>query len=431
MKAVRARGNQQGPLTRLSRPALRRCRPWLSAVRNPRAAPAGWTAIGIACLFAAGCARNIDSTYGRRAGEPGGKSVNGTAVLARMFEQAGHPVSSTTWLTPSVSEKAEVIVWFPDDFAPPSQDVRDWFATWFEEEPDRILVYVGRDFDAAPNYWAAIQPGAPAEQRREIKRLLGGAQNDYQTRRREMPPNDTGDWFTTLGRRRHRHVRTLSGDAGWLKGVDQKKIEIELNGRLVPPPTAQIVLASQRDMLVSRQHLGEGQLIVVANGSFLLNLPLVNHEHRKLAGKLVSEVGDDRRVVFLQSGPGGPEIFDKDPMAGMRNGLEIFGVAPFDSILVHLAAAGLIFCFARLPIFGPPRSLQTPAQADFGRHVWALGKLLERARDRAYALSRVQHYQQAVRCEPARYRHAAPGADQAGDHEAAPPGPLDQPPPDA
>ncbi len=29
----------------------------------------------------------------------------------------------------------------------------------------------------------------------------------------------------------------------------------------------------------------------MANGSFLLNLPLVNHEHRKLAGKLIDAVG--------------------------------------------------------------------------------------------------------------------------------------------
>ena len=77
-------------------------------------------------------------------------------------------------------------------------------------------------------------------------------------------------------------------------------------------------------MLVSREWFDESQLIVVANGSFLLNLPLVNHEHRKLAGKLIDAVGPPgQTVVFLESFAGGPPISD-DPSGGMPTGAEIF-----------------------------------------------------------------------------------------------------------
>ena len=40
---------------------------------------------------------------------------------------------------------------------------------------------------------------------------------------------------------------------------------------------------------------------VVANGSFLVNLQLVNKEHRKLAGKLIDEVPKGSRVVFIEA----------------------------------------------------------------------------------------------------------------------------------
>ena len=52
-------------------------------------------ALAIGVLLCAGCgeATSVDDTYGRRRGTPGEASVNGTAVLARMFEEAGHTMS--------------------------------------------------------------------------------------------------------------------------------------------------------------------------------------------------------------------------------------------------------------------------------------------------------------------------------------------------
>ena len=50
---------------------------------------------------------------------------------------------------------------------------------------------------------------------------------------------------------------------------------------------ATVLLESEGDLLagiVHRQGWMGSQVIVVANGCFLLNLPLVNHQHRQLAG---------------------------------------------------------------------------------------------------------------------------------------------------
>jgi hypothetical protein len=174
-------------------------------------------------------------------------------------------------------------------------------------------------------------------------------------------------------------------------------VEIELHSRLEPHANAEILLDSKEGALVSRLWRGDGRVIVVANGSFLLNLPLVNHEHRKLAADLIAEIGPvPRDVYFLESGPGGAGIVDRDPAMGTPTGLEIFNLPPANWILFHLAAVGILLCFARWPIFGRARGLKAEAPSDFGKHVQALGQLLSLSRDRAYAAGRLLHYRQTV-----------------------------------
>ncbi|HVW39275.1 MAG TPA: hypothetical protein VHB99_18290 [Pirellulales bacterium] len=375
-----------------------------SAFRVPH-----YTAIGflfVTTLLATGCEDGINKIYGRRGGL-GADSVNGTAVLANMFQQAGHHVSTTSRLTPRLTERAEVIVWAPNDFSPPTPAVEKWFDEWWLESPGRILIYIGRDYDAAPDYWLSVQAAAPADQLPEIKRRLANDKSDY-TAGRNAVANGKCDWFSVASRGNSRKVSSLSGDPKWLAGIDPKKLDIELRGKWTPASAAQVVLASQQDALVTRERKHAGELILVVNGSFLLNFPLVNHEHRKLAGKLIAEAGTNQRVVFLESEAGGPSVLDEDPPDVPINGMEFFGVKPFSIVLLHLAFLGMIFCAVRFPIFGRPRELPPPPLSDFGRHVWALGQMLERTQDRAYALGRLLYYQQYVRREPGRQRPSAP-----------------------
>lgn len=375
-------------------------------------------ALAAAALSASGCEDGINKIYGQRGGL-GAESVNGTAVLAKMFEQAGHHVSTTSRLTPRLKERAEVIVWAPDDFAPPSAAVIEWFDEWWLDSPNRLLIYIGRDYDAAPQYWRSVQAGAAVNQLAEIKRRMAKDQSDYATERSAGPASADCEWFAVDQRGKRRKAGALTGDPKWLAGIDPKKLDLELRGKFKPAADAQIVLASAGDSIVTRERKHAGELMLVVNGSFLLNLPLVNHEHRKLAGKLIADSGAKRRVIFLESSKGGPPVLDEDPPDVPRNGMEIFGVKPFDVILLHLAFLGMIFGAARFPIFGRPRELKPPPLSDFGRHVWALGKLLERTRDRSYALGRLLYYQQHVRREPGRQRPAA-----------SPPPPQETPPPE-
>ncbi|HQU42691.1 MAG: hypothetical protein B7Z73_19510, partial [Planctomycetia bacterium 21-64-5] len=302
-------------------------------------------------------------------------------------------------------EKADCIVWAPDDFQPPQSDVREWFTAWWRRGSDRTLIYIGRDYDATPAYWNEVKGMTPPDEQAEISRRLANDQNRFLTARAAMPEDEDCDWFVSRGKRQPRVVKTLEGAADWVSDVDAGQLQIELNGRLVPPLDAEVLLESKGDALVSRQEMSnDGELLLVVNGSFLLNFPLVNHEHRKLAARLLEEIGPDpREVVFLESGAGGPPVWEQEPTARSRTGLDVLAVWPLSVIFLQLGALGLIFCYSRLPIFGRPRPLAAAGLADFGRHIAALASLLERTRDRKYAAQRVAHYQQVVRREPGRY----------------------------
>ena len=345
-----------------------------------------------------GCEPTLGTVYGRRT-YPGAKSVNGTAVLADMFQQAGHRVHSWPFLSPRL-EEADCIVWIPDAFEPPSDDALSWLQDWLtfgglhsNDKGERTLIYVGRDYDAESAYWSKVANAAPADQRAEINRRLSSAQRHQDGQRASLPAQQECEWFTVEWKVPSRSIERLDGP--WSRGIDVSKVEVELNGRIRPHQDAEVLLRSKDDVLVSRRRMEgtkNGQLIIVANGSFLLNLPLVNHEHRVWAGRLVDAIGEPKkRVAFLETGPEGPTI-SEDPENRVQTGLGIFSVWPINVIALHVAVIGALFCCARWPIFGTARSLQPDATTDFGKHVSALGGLLAKTRDRDYARDRIRHW---------------------------------------
>jgi hypothetical protein len=347
-----------------------------------------------ACLTAVGCEENLNSIYGQRQGFGGG-SVNGTAVLAEMFEKAGHTVVSMRQLSPRLRKRAEAIVWAPDDFDPPSDEVRDWLEKWLSEGSGRTLIYVGRDFDAAPWYWEKVAPKAPAALQPEIAYRRQSAQSVYDIKRTANSPVKNCPWFTIDRSNKPHRAQGLEGDAQWTDAIVASKLDIRLFGRLVPASDAEVLLKSKNDVLISSRPVGNGRLIVVVNGSLVLNGPLVNHEHRKLAGMLVRQIGPPgKTVVFLESGPGGPQIAKKDPRLTFPGPMEIFHVWPANWILLHLLVLGVLFCFCRFPLFGRPREPPPEPTSDFGKHIDALAALLAKTGDVAYATARVALYQQ-------------------------------------
>lgn len=360
-----------------------------------------WYALAVAtlALLGGGCgssATDLETEYGSRQQLRGGNSsVNGTAVLAEMYEAQGNTVTSARRLSPRVQE-ANTIVWFIDDSEPPGQAAINWFDNWLYQ-PGSTLVVVPRDFDAATLYWQKMQGQAPAGQQKEIQNRLADAKTDFQSHRVLLPPglSDWG-WFEYDSTSKPRKVTTLAGEPSWIRDVDASKVEIELYGRLVPDLTEDnVLLRSGPDPIVMARDVNNGRVIVVANGSFLLNLPLVNKEHRKLAGALINETtsGHGDQVVFLESG-GTVVVSDDDEAESLPSAWRYLNTPPLSYLLRSIIFFSMVMIFAMWPIFGVPREESRGHLMDFGRHIEALGKLLARTRNARYAWSRISLYRQ-------------------------------------
>jgi len=139
---------------------------------------------------------------------------------------------------------------------------------------------------------------------------------------------------------------------------------------------------------ISKSSWGASRIVVVANGSFLLNLPLVNHQHRLLAGQLIECCRPFEKIAFLESEQGGPLVLG--PLGGADEDALRMRVL----LAAHWVLLGAAFCLFAFPIFGRPKSLEGNATGNFGQHVDALASLLERTGDVEYARRQLDQYRQ-------------------------------------
>ena len=183
-------------------------------------------ALALACSgLPQGTANRLRSAQRSRATE----SVNGTAVFAEMFEAEGHRVSSWSSLSPRL-DQADCIVWFPDDFQPPVRRLSIGSSTWLQARPQRTLIYVGRDFDAAPWYWRKMESTAPASQRAGDRRT-SAAERGFQSAR--QPKSRSGLPLVSRPlRRAGRPAHNVTGDLEWLQNIDPSQMDVELNSQM-------------------------------------------------------------------------------------------------------------------------------------------------------------------------------------------------------
>lgn len=366
------------------------------AARPSNVGPDAWLrilgAIFLACL--AGCGpEELQTAYGRRVAPGASKSINGTAVFAAMFAQRGHTVQSRSalgdWL-----EKTDCIVWFPDDFAGPPEPVCSRLTEWLTLDENRLLIYVGRDFDAASVYFDKILPSVEPKQQKQYEAIREGLAEFYSLRRQSAEAGDFA-WFELEDAAPNRTLGPLSGRREWIAGIDQSRLEIRLGRRIVPRDDAEILLASGDDALISCIPFGSNRLVLVANGSFLLNVPLVNAEHRKLAARLIdlAEPGS-RKVVFLESGPGGPPLSDMPEPQAASGGLSILAKPPYLWVFLSGLMLAALFCMHYAMPFGPRKTLEEAPTTDFGRHLAAVAALLKKTGDQSYAMRQLLLYRQ-------------------------------------
>lgn len=377
----------------------------------------------LACLTLTGCGQRsnkLPTDYGKRTGEDA-SSVNGTKALSEMFREAGYYVRSFGSISPSTL-RHDVIIWFPSDYNGPDAEMRSTVLNWLDEEEGRTFIIVGRDYDAAIQYWDEVIPQVPPAEKLNAMRQRSQAIRDFDLFRSMQAESGEYGWYSVERHLPRREPKQFIGP--WADGIDAAKTEIVLHSKMKPTPNEKlfeqvdiddelIYLIDEQEVLLgtdeepivvrwtSESEYSANQVLLVNNGSFLLNLPLVNPEHRKLAGELINQcdsVYTPDSVAFLET-QGTVRILSADDSAEGKTGWEWLERWPLNLVGLQLAWWLIVLCFALYPIFGRAKRLPMARTSDFKKHIDSVGDLLEATDDHAYAQLRLQQYQQVMKGE--------------------------------
>lgn len=388
------------------------------------------------------------SGYGRISGTGYADSLNGTRVFRNMLVDSGFAVKKIDKLTPRLS-RFQHAVWFVADRRAPSEEAVERLEQWLREGYSRTLVVVGRDFDADLLYWQDLlgQTSDPAA--RDFYRYRLALAKARQDQERTRPVDDTltlstaptptpapapaatpagttvdnsalrCDWYhlETTSEFRGEHFR---GPVSEIADMDQTAIYCRQ--WLAPNATAydfQPLLMVDGVPFVYSLSLPEwdgGRVIVIANGSFLLNYSLTNPEHRVLAQSLIDDLTLWGEVAFLESGG---EVTIRENDYEMHNQWAWIAKPPLLYIVPHLLLWGVIFSFVIFPIFGRPRRLPRKPTTRFRDHVEALGKLLKKTDSPDQARQWIEEYHHWARKDRPLDGPAASAPDSETKHDGA------------
>jgi hypothetical protein len=346
-------------------------------------------AAAIALLaVSAGDLRGPETGYGSSRGA----SLNGTGAFAGLIHRQGHEVRTALRLSDDLAQWADVIVRFASIPGPPDKVEASWYTQWLDDRPERALVYVVRDYDAQAEYWNLVLNRPSGELDTERRKRAEWNRDETRNWVADLPskaakPADAAAWFAVGPAVNPPSMcKTLGGS--WGVGIDAIGAALTLHEPLMPRGK-HVLLRGDDKVLAMEWSVGDGsRVLAVANGSFLLNLPLVNPARRPLAVRVVQWIGNEpRRVAFVD----GPSVVG-GPQAPPSFWDLIGGIPSFRWVAFHLGVVGLFACLARAPQLGRPRP-EPPSDASRpAAHAEALGALLARTRATNFAHELLRNY---------------------------------------
>ena len=350
--------------------------------------------------------------YGRFQGQGYASSLNGTRVFRDMVTAAGMSVKRYDKLSPKI-EHFETIFWFLSDRNAPPGASLDYLENWLLRGYDRTLVLVGRDYDADVSYWRDLIRQTTDERAKEFYQiqLAIAMANQDQARQSYQRDIDANTGLLVALSRDCRWYQYEEGDdatgktvrGSWTQSVRRGKTRIEYNHRLLPPQSSdyQIEHLLRVDgkpfaYSLSRPEWDGGRIIVITNGSFLLNYGLINPEHRQLAYNLIDEISYQSDVLFLEAGS---TIEIRSTEYENHNQWAWITHPPLRQIVPQLLFWGVMFSFVFFPIFGRARRTRRKPTSDFQDHIAATGRLLARTNDTEQAEEWLRQYRQLTHKE--------------------------------
>ncbi len=331
-----------------------------------------------ACFAAVlpGCGGGPETSYGSSRG----KSLNGTGAFASLLRQRGHEVRAAIRLTDELAERAQGIVRFAPYAGPPEEEEAAWYHKWLAEDPDRWLIYVVRDFDTLAEYWKDVRDSlsetADPERRAEAEEKRSDASSwvDRLPPKREKTGNPQ-DWFTVeTAAPAPKVCAKLEGL--WAEGIDAAAAALPLHDAIQSDRRCIMLSGDDKPLVLDKSVIGKGRILIVANGSFLLNEALVKPARRPLAERVAEwpESGA-QQIAFVEGA---------SPMGAVESSPSLWALLGRLPMLrwvaIQMAVAGVLAALARAPRLGRPRPDPDSGADRPAAHAEALGALLEKVR---------------------------------------------------
>jgi hypothetical protein len=335
-----------------------------------------------------GCAQGPETDYGLSRGT----SLNGTAALAEMLRQRGHTLRTAVRLTDELSAWASGIVRFAPYPGPPEADEARWFRQWLDDDPSRWLIYVARDFDAVAEYWKQIHDGISesADPARRAEAESNRAEASSWVLRLPAKPAKTGDafdWFKVESGASPPRVCTRLGGP-WAKDVDAAAAAVWLHEAIAREPRSTLLSGDDKALVVDKSLHGGRNILIVANGSFLLNEALANPARRTLALRIAEwPTGPRQQIAFVEGS------FLLNDEAGMPTLWKLMQRLPaLRWVAIQMALAALLAALARAPRLGRPRPDAVSGADRPAAHAEALGALLAASHATTESLDLLERY---------------------------------------
>ena len=374
----------------------------------------------IACLSTvSGCGGNaslpVETKYGKVHEQP--RSINSTSLFAKRLEELGYDVTVRNRISPKINE-FNIVFWFPEDIRCPSDEATKAIEKWMDKGYGaKTLVYVGADYRADEDYYRAAQKRVSPELKVESQRLLSEAQLAAQTRRNSWRDDWQGrsniacDWFDIEVIKPRKYSNVLAGPM-----ADNASFSVapELPVKVVMSPKkstakwgVESLLAVDGEDMVYRLSdnisYSTHQIIVVQNGSFLVNLAAADPNKQALADQLVAEAtslsedeygfGFSPQILILESEY---EIPVRNTDFVNQNSWAWIAEEPLCYIVPHALLWGVLFCFVYFPIFGRPKRTPKQSTTSFRNHINAIAKQLSKSNSKEHARWTIEQYQESV-----------------------------------
>ncbi len=331
--------------------------------------------IGLAC---AGCAPTLDATYGKSRGT----SLNGTSVLTKMLRDRQREVRAAIRLNDELAAWARAIIRFAPYPGPPSLEESRWYRDWLAADGGRLLVYVVRDFDTVAEYWqgvrATLTESSDEVRRAEAEEKRNAAANWVDKLPAKANPGaDPRCWFgTDTAWNPPRACTRLSGP--WADGIDAAAAGLIVHEPLKTARGLRLLECDGKPLVIEKG-IGRGRVLMIGNGSFLLNEAIVNPARRPLAERAIDWVCASAMQVALVEGP--------FVLAGDAEPPTIWSlmrrISSLRWVAIQVGLAALMAALARASRLGRPRPDPPSGANRPAEHAAGLGDVVGASESRA------------------------------------------------